>query len=69
MISDDAYTTLVKILPNFLKFILISMTHKKEIVRMSSLKLIEFVLEIKGCSLDTAMVFILKAILKTYPGI
>ena len=43
-------------------------THKKEIVRMSSMKLLEFILETKGCSLDTSMVFILKAILTTYPA-
>jgi hypothetical protein len=44
-----------------------SMTHRREIVRMSSVKLLEFILETKGCSLDQSMVFILKAILKTYP--
>jgi hypothetical protein len=43
------------------------LTHKKEIVRMSALKLIEFILETQGCSLDLAMVFILKALMKTYP--
>lgn len=34
---------------------------------MSALKLIEFILETQGCSLDLAMVFILKALMKTYP--
>jgi len=36
---------------------------------MSALKLLEFILETQGCSLDGAIVFILKAILKTYPGL
>ena len=44
-------------------------THKKEIVRMSAMKVLEFVLETKGCSLDQSMVFILKAILTTYPSL
>ena len=35
---------------------------------MASLKILEFILETKGCSLDASMVFILKAILKTYPS-
>ncbi len=43
------------------------LTHNKEIVRMAALKLLEFILETKGCSLDQAMVFTLKALLKTYP--
>jgi hypothetical protein len=64
---DDPYTTILKLLPVLLKFVLMCVTHKKEIVRMASMKLLEFVLETKGCSLDTSMVFILKAILTTYP--
>lgn len=51
-----------------LKFLLMCLTHKREIVKLSALKTIEFVLETKGCSLDVAMVFILKTFLKTYPG-
>ena len=66
-ISEDPYTSMIKILPQMLKFLLMCITHKKEIVKVSALKLIEFVLETKGCSLDTVIVFILKAILKTYP--
>jgi len=38
-------------------------------VKLSALKLLEFILETQGCSLDQAMVLILKAILRTYPGI
>lgn len=43
------------------------MTHKKEIVKVSSIKLIEFILEQQGCSLDNNIVRILKAIKQTYP--
>lgn len=64
---DDPYTTILKLLPVLLKFVLMCVTHKKEIVRISSMKLLEFILETKGCSLDSSMVFILKAILTTYP--
>jgi hypothetical protein len=67
-LMDDPYTTILKLLPVLLKFVLMCVTHKKEIVRMSSMKLLEFVLETKGCSLDSSMVFILKAILTTYPS-
>jgi hypothetical protein len=67
-LMDDPYTTILKLLPVLLKFVLMCITHKKEIVRLSSMKLLEFILETKGCSLDTSMVFILKAILTTYPS-
>ena len=50
-----------------LKFLLMCMAHKKEIVKLSALKIIEFILETLGCSLDGAIVLILKAIIKTYP--
>ena len=60
---------MIKILPYLLKFVLMCMTHKKEVVKLASLKLLEFILETKGCSLDATMALILKAILKTYPGI
>jgi len=38
-----------------------------EIVRISALKMLKYILETIGCSLDYGMVFILKAMLKTYP--
>jgi hypothetical protein len=65
---DDPYTTILRLLPVLLKFVLMCVTHKREIVRISSMKLLEFILETKGCSLDSSMVYILKAILATYPG-
>lgn len=66
--SDDSFSIMKKVLPHLLKFVVMCLTHKKEIVRISALKLIEFILETKGCSLDLAMVFMLKALLKTYPN-
>lgn len=65
---EDPYTSILKLLPVLLKFVLMCVTHKKEIIRLSSMKLLEFILETKGCSLDSSMVYILKAILTTYPG-
>lgn len=35
---------------------------------MSALKLLKFVLETQGCSLDFALVFTLKAMLNIYPS-
>lgn len=67
--SEDPYTIMIKILPYLLRFVITCMTHKKEVVKLSGIKLLEFILETKGCSLDASMVLILKAILKTYPGI
>ena len=60
---------MLRILPQLLKFVIMCMTHRKEPIKLAALKLLEFILETKGCSLDSAMVFILKAILKTYPGV
>ena len=65
---EDPYTIILRLLPVLLKFVLMCVTHKKEIIQLSSMKLLEFILETKGCSLDTSMVFILKAILTTYPA-
>lgn len=66
-IADDPYTTITRSIPQMLKFLLMCMAHKKEIVKLSALKVIEFILETLGCSLDAAIVLILKAIIKTYP--
>jgi len=60
---------MIKNLPQMLRFIIMCMTHKKEIVKLAAAKQLEFILETQGCSLDGAMVAILKAIMKTYPGI
>ena len=55
------------ILPDLLKFCIICLAHKKEIVKISALKILKFVFETQGCSLDFSMVLILKSILNTYP--
>jgi len=38
-----------------------------EIVRISALKMVKYILETIGCSLDYGIVFILKSMLQTYP--
>lgn len=50
--SEDPYSIMLKILPYLLKFVLICLTHKKECVKLAAIKLLEFILETKGCSLD-----------------
>lgn len=66
--TDDPFTILLKIIPHLLKFIVKSLKSKKEIVKISALKLLGFMLETQGCSLDHSMVYLLKALMKTYPA-
>lgn len=54
-------------LPDCLRFAIVCLSHRLEIVRISALKMIKYMLETLGCSLDYGMVFILKAMLMTYP--
>ena len=69
--ADDEYTTMVKILPYMLKFTIQCMENNqmfnKEIVIVSALRNIQFILETQGCSLDSAMIVILKSLFKNYP--
>lgn len=58
---------MLNILPDCLRFSIVCLSHKYEIVKISSLKLLKYILETQGCSLDIGLVFILKGILKTYP--
>ena len=58
---------MLNILPDCLRFSILCLSHKYEIVKISSLKLLKYILETQGCSLDIGLVFILKGILKTYP--
>lgn len=58
---------MLRILPQLLRFCIVSLTHRREIVRMSALKVVKFVLETQGCSLDFGMVYILKGMFLTYP--
>lgn len=67
MVSDDAFSALLRILPQLLRFCILSLTNKREIVKMSSLKILKFVFENQGCSLDFSMVYILKGMFLTYP--
>ena len=43
--ADDSFSGLLRILPPLLRFCLLSLTHRKEIVRMSALKILKFILE------------------------
>lgn len=64
---EDAFSVLLKILPDLLRFCIICLTSRVEIVQVSALKVLKFVFETQGCSLDQSMVLILKSILKTFP--
>lgn len=70
-LADDEYTTMTKILPYMLKFTIQCIENNyhcsREIVVISALRNIQFVLETQGCSLDSAMIVILKSIFKNYP--
>jgi len=63
----DSFSSMLNILPDCLRFSIVCLSHKFEIVKISSLKLLKYILENQGCSLDIGLVFILKGILKTYP--
>jgi hypothetical protein len=64
---EDSYTHTMANLPLLIKFCLVSMTHKCEIIKISALKLIEFILETQGCSLDSSMLIILRQLLEIFP--
>ena len=67
LVSDDSFSALLRILPQLLRFCLLSLTHRKEIVRMSALKILKFILETQGCSLDASMIYILRGMFSTFP--
>lgn len=58
---------MMQVLPECLRFTLLCLSHRYEIVRISALKLLKHILETQGCSLDFGLVFILKGMLCTYP--
>ena len=70
-LAEDEYTTMIKILPFMLKFSIQclenNMQYNREIIVVSALRNIQFILETQGCSLDSAMIVILKSIFKNYP--
>ena len=67
LVTDDSFSGLLRILPPLLRFCLLALTHRKEIVRMSALKVLKFILETQGCSLDASMIYILKGMFLTFP--
>ena len=70
-LADDEYTTMVSILPYMLKFTIQCLEsnslYNREAVIFAALRNIQFILETQGCSLDSAMIVILKSIFKNYP--
>jgi hypothetical protein len=54
--SEDAYTALSKLSPYLIKMLLRTIGDKVDSVKIASLKSIEFLLEIMGCSLDSYIV-------------
>lgn len=56
-------------MPQMLKFVMLTLTYQKEIIKLAALKLLEFILETQGCSLDNSIVTILKVLIKTYPNL
>lgn len=64
----DSFSSILVNLPDCLRFTIACLSHRVEIVRISALKMLKYILETLGCSLDYGMVFILKAMLRTYPG-
>jgi hypothetical protein len=67
LVCDDAFSMMLRILPKLLSFLVVCLSHRREIVQISALKILKFVLETQGCSLDHGMVFILKGMLQTFP--
>jgi len=63
----DSFSSMLIHLPECLRFTIACLSHRVEIVRISALKMLKYILETLGCSLDYGMVFILKAMLRTYP--
>lgn len=63
----DSFSAMLHYLPDCLRFTIVCLSHRIEIVRISALKMLKYILETIGCSLDYGMVFILKGMLKTYP--
>ena len=64
----DSFSSMLQHLPDCLRFAIACLSHRLEIVRVSALKMLKYMLETLGCSLDYGMVFILKAMLITYPA-
>jgi len=68
LVSDDSFSAILRILPQLLRFCILALTHRREIVRMSALKILKFILETQGCSLDLTMIYILKGMFLTFPA-
>jgi hypothetical protein len=49
VISGDQFVSLQKVLPEALRFTIACLSHRVEIVRISALKMIKYILETIGC--------------------
>lgn len=65
--TEDSFSVLVRIMPDLLRFCIVCLASKIELVQISALKILKFIFETQGCSLDYWMVFILKSVLATFP--
>jgi len=67
--QEDVFTTLYKLHPNLLKLLLTNLQQdSSEIQKITTIKIIDFVLENMGCSLGGYMLHILKCVITTYPN-
>jgi hypothetical protein len=66
--SRDIYTALLKICPRLCKMLTKSLHDKYEPLKITAIKLFEFLSETLGCSIGNFVPQILKSILETYPG-
>ena len=64
----DSFSSMLANLPELLRFIIACLSHRMEIVKISALKLLKYVLETQGCSLDFGLVYTLKSMLNVYPA-
>ena len=65
--ESDQFSSMLRVLPETLRFSIVCLSHRNEIVRMSALKLVRYILETQGCSLDFGLVFILKGMMNSFP--
>jgi hypothetical protein len=50
--AEDAFSVMLRILPELLRFCIICLASRIEIVQVSALKTLKFIFETQGCSLD-----------------
>lgn len=66
--TEDVHSTMTKISPYLINMLLDQMKNSEVEVQIAALRGIEFLLEKMGCTLDSFMIDILKAIVTIYPS-